>query len=70
MTPTVLATLEVAGVPPGQLLDFDVFGNQLVMISYTGALWRIDLSSNKLESRSRALQRLGHLHQQLWCVRL
>ncbi len=44
--PTVLTTLEAAGVPSGEFIDFDVFGNTLVFID-SGALWQLDLTSLK-----------------------
>jgi hypothetical protein len=39
--PTVLTTLEAAGVPPGEFIDFDVFGTTMIFID-SGALWKLD----------------------------
>jgi hypothetical protein len=47
--PTVLTTLEAAGVAPGSVLDFDVFNNQMIVID-SGALWRLDLATLKATS--------------------
>jgi Tfp pilus assembly protein FimT len=44
--PVVLTTLEAAGVPYGEFIDFDVFGNTMVFID-SGALWQLDLTTLK-----------------------
>jgi hypothetical protein len=47
-TPTKLFTLEDAGIMVGELLDFDVDGNTLMLIE-SGRLWRVDLASKKAQ---------------------
>jgi hypothetical protein len=47
-TPTKLFTLEDAGIMVGELLDFDVDGNTLMVIE-SGRLWRVDLASKKAQ---------------------
>jgi hypothetical protein len=47
-TPTKLFTLEDAGIMVGELLDFDVDGQTLMVIE-SGRLWRVDLAQKKAE---------------------
>jgi hypothetical protein len=44
--PVVLTTLEAAGVPSGEFIDFDVFGNTMIFID-SGALWQLDFTTLK-----------------------
>ncbi len=47
-TPTKLFTLEDAGIKVGELLDFDVDG-QTMMVIESGRLWRVDLTTKKAQ---------------------
>ena len=47
-TPAKLFTLEDAGIKVGELLDFDVDG-QTMMVIESGRLWRVDLAAKKAQ---------------------